>query len=158
MAGIQDIILLLCNDRRWDCKYGAPRVFRPTRSDIAGVADRLASVPVWREHLNRNGRDRDVVGYLNRGHNVIVGQLFRVGENLEDAKRTARRGVNDRRPLVIPSAAIQARAHSVVHPIAEARKAIDGHLPDAVLNPAERVFNPLDASRFIQERERGAAA
>jgi hypothetical protein len=154
MAGIQDVVLLPYNDRRWDRKYGAPQVFRPTRSDIAGVTDWLTSLPVWREHLNRNGRDRDVVGYLNRDHNVVVGQIFRVGENFEDAKRTARRAVNDRRSLVIPSAAIQARAHSVVHPIAQARNAIDGHLPDAVLNPAERVLNPLDTSRFIQERER----
>ena len=37
-------------------------------------------------------------------------------------------------------------------------KGVNSRLPDAVVNPAERVFNPLDASRFIQERERSAAA
>jgi hypothetical protein len=59
---------------------------------------------------------------------------------------------------VIPSAAIQARAHSVIDRIAAARKAVDGQLPDAVLNLAESVFHPLNASRFIQERERSPAA
>jgi len=151
MTGVQDVIMLSCDDCRGNHENYSFEPLCPFCADIGSLSSWLSGVPFRRKAVDGQADDAYIVRQFDRRDDIVAAQLIRVCKNLKSTQSAARCRVDHWRSLAVPTTSVNACTQPVIRRITAAAQAVNQHLPDAVFDPAERVLNPGYAFGSVEQ-------